>query len=115
VREVPSEFAAPEVLSGEALTEKADIFSFASILLSIVMNSPVGQTDERTITGQPIPESVPQFVHQLIKSGMSTNPHERPTIDEIIEQLGRNDFLIDEEVESEQVLAFVSSVELSEL
>jgi serine/threonine protein kinase len=112
---VPSEFAAPEVLSGESLTDNADVFSFASILLSIVLNSQVGQTDERTTAGHPIPASVPPFVSELIESGMLTNPHERPTMDKILKKLENNDFRITEEVNSEQVLAFVSSVELSEL
>jgi serine/threonine protein kinase len=115
VREVPSKFVAPEVLSGEPLTEKADVFSFASILLSIVMNSPVGQTDERTIAGHSIPESVPQFVYNLIISGMSTNPQERPTIDKIIAKLAMNDFRIAEEVDSDRVWTFVNSVQSSEL
>jgi serine/threonine protein kinase len=115
VREVPSKFTAPEVLSGEPLTEKADVFSFSSILLSIVMNSPVGQTDERTIAGHLIPESVPPFVLKLIVSGMSINPQERPTMDEIIAKLEKNDFRIAEEVDSEKVWAFLSSVQLSEL
>jgi hypothetical protein len=115
VREVPSKFVAPEVLSCEVLTEKADVFSFASILLSIVMNSPDGQTNERNIAGHPIPESVLQFVDKLIVSGMSSNPHERPTMDKILAKLEKNDFRIAEEVDSEQVLAFVSSVQLSKL
>jgi hypothetical protein len=112
---VPSKSIAPQGLSGERLTEKADVFSFASILLSIVLNSPFEQTDEWNIAGHPIPESVPQFVYELIESGISTNPHERPTMDENIVTLERNNFRIAEEVDSEQVLAFVSSVQLSEL
>jgi serine/threonine protein kinase len=115
VREMTSEFIALEVLSGQALTEKTDIFSFTSILFSIVMNSQCGQTDERTITGHPISYSIPQFVYELIKSGLSTNPDEKPTVDEIIDQFKEKDFRITDEIDSENVLDFVNSVKLSKL
>jgi hypothetical protein len=55
------------------------------------------------------------FVSRLILSGLSTNPITRPSFNEIIEALKDNDFRITEEVDSEAVSAFVSSVESSEL
>jgi hypothetical protein len=115
MREVISEFVALEVLSGKALTEKTDVFSFTSILFSIMMNSQCGQTDERTIAGHPIPYSIPQFVYELIKSGLSTNPDDKLTVDEIIEQFEKKDFRITDEINSEKVLDFVNSVKLSKL
>jgi hypothetical protein len=48
VNGVPSEFAAPKVLSGGKLTEKADVFAFASILFTIVVSHrPFRETGER--------------------------------------------------------------------
>jgi serine/threonine protein kinase len=120
---VPSEFAAPEVLSGRKLTQKADVFAFASILFSIVVgHRPLRETAERSgraerpvIVGDAIPGFVPDFVSQLIRYGLSTDPNNRPSFNEIIEVLKENDFKIAEEVDSEAVSAFVNSVESSEL
>jgi serine/threonine protein kinase len=48
VNGAPSEFAAPEVLSGHKLTQKADVFAFALILFSIVVgHRPFGEADKR--------------------------------------------------------------------
>jgi serine/threonine protein kinase len=120
---VPSEFAAPEVLSGRKLTEKADVFAFASILFSIVVgHRPLRETVERSgraerplIVRDALQAFVPDFVSQLILSGLSTDPNNRPTFNEIIEVLKKNAFRITEEVDSEAVSAFVSSVESSGL
>jgi hypothetical protein len=46
---IPSEFAAPEGLSGRKLTQKADVFALASILFSIVVgHRPFRKTAERS-------------------------------------------------------------------
>jgi serine/threonine protein kinase len=119
----PSEFAAPEVLSGRKLTQKVDVFAFALILFSIVVgHRPVGEAGERSgraerppIFSDAIPGFVPGFVSQLILSGLSTNPKDRSSFNEIIEVLKENGFRITAEVDSEAVSAFVSSVESSEL
>jgi serine/threonine protein kinase len=119
----PSEFAAPEVLSGRELTQKADIFAFASILFSIfVGHHPVremaewsGQAERPLIVRDALQAFGPDFVSQLILSGLSTNPNDRLSFNEIIEVLKKNDFRIAEEADSEAVSAFVSSVESSEL
>jgi serine/threonine protein kinase len=117
-----SEFASPEVLSDGKLTQKADVFAFALILFSIVVgHCPFGETDERSdrerkllIVGDTIPGFVPDFVSELIQSGLSTYPNNRPSFDDIIEKLKWNSFRIAEEVDSEEVSAFVSSVESSD-
>jgi serine/threonine-protein kinase len=60
--EVPSEFAVPEVLSGCKLTQKGDVFAFASILFSIVVgHRPFRETGERS--GRSL--SVMQFKHSF--------------------------------------------------
>jgi serine/threonine protein kinase len=117
-----SEFAAPEVLFCRKLTQKVDVFAFASILFTIVVgHRPFGETAERSgrsqrplIVRDALQAFVPDFVSQLILSGLSTNPNDRPSFNEIIEILKENDFRITEEVDSEAVSAFVSSLELSE-
>jgi serine/threonine protein kinase len=120
---MPSVFPAPEVLSGRKLTQKADVFAFASILFSIVVgHHPFRDTAERSgraerplIVCDVLPAFLPDFVSQLILSGLSTNPNDRPSFNEIIEVLKKNRFRIADEVNSEAVSAFVYSVESSEL
>jgi DNA-binding helix-hairpin-helix protein with protein kinase domain len=113
----PSEFAAPEVLFGAESTRKADVFAFASILFSIVVgHHPFGEAiDRRGRAERPSifsgPGFVPDFVSQLIRFGLSTDPDDRPSFDEIIAILKRYRFNIAEEVDPEVVSAFVRSVE----
>jgi hypothetical protein len=119
---VPSEFAAPEVLSNKELTRQADVFAFASILFTIVVSRrPFGEAGEQgvraqrpLIVGGAIPGFVPGFVSGLIRSGLSATPAGRPSFNEIIEVLQKNGFRIAEEVDSEAVSAFASSVASSE-
>jgi hypothetical protein len=54
------------------------------------------------------------LVSLLILSGLSTNPDNRPTFDETIEELKKNLFRIAGEVDSEAVSTVASSVESSE-
>jgi serine/threonine protein kinase len=120
---VPSKFVAPEVLIGHKPTQKADVYSFALILFSIVVGYyPFEETDdwgccaERDVIvdDDAIPSCVSGFVRQLIRSGLSTNPNGRPSFSDIIEILKKNNFRIGEEVDSEAVIAFFDSVESSE-
>jgi hypothetical protein len=61
-----------------------------------------------------IPGFVPEFVSRLIESGLSANPRERPSFDDISEALKKNYFRITDGVDSDDVSAFVSLVESSE-
>jgi serine/threonine protein kinase len=114
---------APEVLTGHKPTQKADVYSFALILFSIVVGhhlfeetDDLGYYAERplVINDDAIPIFVSGFVRQLILSGLSTNPNDRPSFNDIIEILKDNNFRIVQEVDSEAVLAFVNSVESAE-
>jgi serine/threonine protein kinase len=123
-RRVPSEFEAPEMLSGEERTPKIDVFSFALILFEIVVGLPaIGRTSTSEESGKlpanacervEIPGFVPEFVFVLIESGLSVNPRERPSFNDISEALNKNCFRITDEVDSDEVSAFVSLVESSE-
>jgi serine/threonine protein kinase len=123
-RGVGPEFAAPEMLSGEERTAKIDVFSFALILFEIVVGLPVfGGTSTPEEPGKlpvnacervEIPGFVPKFISVLIESGLSANPRERPSFDDISEALKENYFKITDGVDSDEVSAFVSLVESSE-
>jgi hypothetical protein len=113
----------PEVLSGRKLTQKTNVFALASILFSIsVGHRPCRETAERSgraerplIICDALQGFVPDFVSRLILPGLSTDPNNRSSFNEIIEALKENGFRIPQEVDSEAVSAFVSSVEWSEL
>jgi serine/threonine protein kinase len=120
---VLSKFVAPEVLIGHRPTQETDVYSFALILFSIVVgHSPFEETDDRgccaerdvIVDGDAIPRYVSGFVRRLIMSGLSPNPNDRPSFNDIIEILKDNHFRIVEEVDSEAVLGFYNSVESSE-
>jgi hypothetical protein len=112
------------MLSGEECTAKIDIFSFALILFEIVVGlSALGRTS--TSEGPEklpvnacecveIPGFVPEFVSVLIESGLSANPRERPSFNDISEIMKENNFRITGGVDSDEVSAFVSLVESSE-
>jgi hypothetical protein len=61
-----------------------------------------------------IPGFVPEFTSVLIESGLSANPRERPSFDDISEALKENCLRIADRVDSNEVSAFVSLVESSE-
>jgi serine/threonine protein kinase len=124
VRGVGPEFAAPEVRSGEECTAKIDLFSFALILFEIVVGLPaLGKTSTseeleklpvKASERVEIPGFVPEFVSVFIESGLSANPRERPSFNDISEALKRNHFRIADGVDSDEVSAFASLVESSE-
>jgi serine/threonine protein kinase len=113
--EVPSAFAVQEILSGHKLTQKADVFVFASILFAIVVgHRAFEEAGERSccaekppIVRDVIPSFVPEFVSRVILSGLATNPNDRPSFQGIFEILKANNFRIAQDLDSEAVLAFV--------
>jgi hypothetical protein len=93
------------------------------ILFSIIVGHyPCEETDDRgccaekdvVVDDDAIPRFVSEFVRELIMSGLSTNPNDRPSFNDVIEILKHNSFRIVEEVDSEAVFAFFASVESSE-
>jgi hypothetical protein len=62
-----------------------------------------------------IPGFVPEFVSQLIEPGLSANPGERPSFEDVSEALQNNYFRIADEVDSDEVSSFVSLVESTEI
>jgi hypothetical protein len=110
--------------AGEERTAKIDVFSFALILFEIVVGLPaLGRTNASEELGKlPVnacervesPGFVPTFIYVLIELGLSADPRERPSFDDIFEALEGNAFMIADGVDSDEVSAFVSLVESSE-
>jgi hypothetical protein len=124
LRGAASEFAAPEMLPDGERTAKIDVFSFILILFEIVIGlQGIGKTstsEEReklpvnAHEHVEIPGFVPKFVSVLIGSGLSANPRERISFDDISKAPKENYFRIADGVDSDEVSAFVSLVESTE-
>jgi hypothetical protein len=94
-------------ISGEGLRRARDIQAFALILLKIVVG-------ESATGAASIPASVPDFVTKIIKLGLDRTSDEGYSFDDIFEILKKNNFQIEDGVDSEEVSAFVSWVESAE-
>jgi hypothetical protein len=113
------------MLSGEECTAKLNVFSFSLILFEIVVSFPVlGRTgaseelEKLLINGcerVEIPGFVPSFISMLVESGLSTNSSKIPSFNNVSEALNKNYFSIADGVDSNEVSAFVSLVESSEM
>jgi serine/threonine protein kinase len=96
-------------------TKAADVYSFALILYEIVVGEAVFPTAmapdgvRRKWTANErrrIPPNVPKFVGNLIKGGWSPTRDDRPSFQEIFEELEANKFAILDGVDSGEVTAF---------
>jgi serine/threonine protein kinase len=93
--------------SGKEWTPEKDIQAFASILSELVFGHP--PQDEVSIS-----TGIPDFVSSIIKSGLSPPSGRSYSFRTILEILKRNNFGIEDCVDSAEVSAFVSWVESAE-
>lgn len=78
-------WTAPEVLMGQQCTSAVDIFSFGVVLWEIV----TGEQPARGRLRPPrVPQECPQEVADLITRCTSADPGQRPTAQQLMEQLG---------------------------
>jgi serine/threonine protein kinase len=95
-------YMAPELWEDVPYTEKVDIFSFALILYEMVVGRKVfpgssqAQVCRMVLAGAraEIPETMDSFTAELVGRCWSQAPTERPSFDDIYEQLRRHDFCI---------------------
>jgi serine/threonine protein kinase len=92
---------------GEEGTSKTDIHEFASILFEILFQR--SAQDETSI-----PTGIPNFVSQIIETGLKMTSKTKCSFHDIFEILKRNDFRILDDVDSAEVSAFVNWVESTE-
>jgi serine/threonine protein kinase len=91
--------------SEQRWTPKADIYAFASILFEIVVGRQAhGETS--------VPANIPDFVSQIIHAGLWSGS--QCSFHDILEILKKNDFQIEDGVDSAEVFAFISWVESAE-
>jgi hypothetical protein len=88
-------------------TPKMDVDAFPSILFEIL----IGRSGKRELS---FLSNNPAFLSTMIKSGLDPTPETRYSFDVIFEILKRNDFRIDDDVDSVEVSAFVNWVESAE-
>jgi hypothetical protein len=94
-------------ISGEEWRLERDIQAFALILFEIVVGG--------SATGAAsIPASIPDFVVEIIKLGLYRTSDKRYSFNDIFEILKKNDFQIEDGVDSKVVSAFVNWVESAE-
>jgi hypothetical protein len=97
----------PTVLEAVERRLEKDIQAFALILFEIVVGgSPTGV--------ESIPWYIPDFVAEIIKLGLYRTSDKRYSFDDIFGILKQNNFRIHNDVDSEEVSAFVSWVESAE-
>jgi hypothetical protein len=103
-RGVTSELKVTEMQSCKDRTVKGDLFSFVLILLKIMIGLPFRRKKiiSEKLRKLPVnmyehckvPRFILEFVSVLIKSGLSTNPPERLSFDDVSEALKKNYFRI---------------------
>jgi serine/threonine protein kinase len=93
--------------SGEGWTAERDSEAFASILFELVFGRPPhGEAS--------IPTGIPDFVSNIIKSGLSPISEGSYSFNTILDILKRNNFQVEDGVDSAEVSVFVNWVESSE-
>ncbi|KAK8839971.1 hypothetical protein M9Y10_031688 [Tritrichomonas musculus] len=102
-----TKYLAPEVINGSNHTKSSDVYSFASLVFQILTNQePISQDNKHS----PIPPSVPKCYQDLIESCWSENPEERPTFNDIVNNLKTNLDFIKEGINKEEFLDYILDI-----
>jgi serine/threonine protein kinase len=114
------QYAAPELyLEDDCFSNKIDVFSFGMILYEILTGSPVFPSHMspfpimRTVLkgDMPvIPDCVGPAMQSLIKRCWSLAPGDRPSFDDILNELGQGHFAVFPGASSVKILEYVRSV-----
>jgi serine/threonine-protein kinase TNNI3K len=110
------QYTAPEIFANVPYTNKVDVYSFTLILYEILFGRPVfssslgvvelgRQKEQRGAVV--IPGDVPPFVGQLIRRGSSPTAAERPSFQEILQELIKHNFCITDNVGASEVASFL--------
>lgn len=106
-------FMSPEILNEKMYNQSADIYSFGILLYYIITGEMPKINPSQITKGEKIPlkENIPQVYKNLIYRCTSFDPKERPTIKEIVLLLKTDKSFITEEIDEEQFLQFIKSIE----
>ena len=105
-------FMAPEILKEEKYNEKADVYSFGVLLYFILSDGEMPKINIIQVGNgvkAKIPDSFTDFAKELINECWNYNSKDRPSFDEILSRLERQNYKIIEMNNSEvnEVLEFV--------
>ena len=103
----PTIYSAPEISNGK-YSKESDAYSFTIILSEIITNEPVLNENNYHLT---MNENIESCYLKLIKACMSKNSTERPTFDEIINQLRTNSNFITENVDQFEFNKYVEELD----
>jgi serine/threonine protein kinase len=116
-------YRAPEIISSDHYSNKVDVFSFGVLLYEIVTGKqPIQGVEDNTDVvfqlfakvragdREPIPETVEPFTASLISCCWDGDPHNRPTFQDIFDDLRYNSFKIFSTVDPEAVVQYLQSL-----
>lgn len=103
------EFKSPEIASKKNFDVKTDVFSYGILLHYIFAGSPPSQSLQDRIDGKPIKlsnpsKSISSFCLDMIRKCISFKPEDRPTMDDVLNEIRENSYNLAAEVENEVVL-----------
>jgi hypothetical protein len=114
------QYASPEQLEELVPTTKTDVFSFGLVVYEVVVGRAVFPLNEspfsiirklRSGYVPPIPDYIFGWVGSLIVQCLSADPAARPSFEDILEMMKRNDFSFLEGVDTFSVRSYVEAVE----
>ncbi|KAK8849929.1 hypothetical protein M9Y10_018520 [Tritrichomonas musculus] len=88
-------FMAPEIINEEKYDEKVDVYSFGVLIYFVLNDGDLSEIKIRNIVNgkkTPLPSKFTEFSKQLINSCWNFDPKDRPSFEQIIEDLSRNKF-----------------------
>ena len=113
-------YIAPEIFSVQTYSKEADVYAFAHIVFEIMTGEIAFEKFNQyqilqkvAIEGYrpTIKKDVPKAYKELIKSCWSQNPDERPTFDQIVENLKTNDEFITELTDESEFFEYVDFID----
>jgi serine/threonine protein kinase len=112
-------YMAPEILDGGRRTKKVDVFAFGLILYEILVGKSVFPKTESPMqivklhmqdARPPIPTTIHSKIRHVIQKCWSKNPAERPTFDEIFDNLATDQFPFFADVDMAECKRFIDWV-----
>lgn len=111
-------YMAPEILQNEQYTKSSDVYAFAIIVYQIITGKiPFENLDfdqlKNSIVSQKvrpeIPQDVPKPYKDLIEKCWSQDPKERPTFEDIVNQMKNEKEFVNETIEKVEFFEYIES------
>ena len=117
-------YMAPEILSEEKYSKSSDVYAFAMIVYEIMTCSePIQKCNLITLMKKiciegyrpDISIEIPPSYRDLIERCWSQEPSERPTFDEIVEELKTKDDFISDVIDSDEFYDYIDFIDNSQI